>query len=120
MSKYSGMSDFEINVEVINALYPDNRYQFNKYPSGSTVCAWTGDGSGGQDYFDFCYYYTQAMQLLIDNGISLFNRNIDYMATKQTLDTKVIQACSKNPCRAIAECFLLMKDRENKHGANKT
>lgn len=115
MNKYSKMRDVDLLERVLNEMkltvietnYKDNycRYFNPKYECPDYDNVGTDNNS---------FYFS----LMIDNGISLFNRNIDYMATKQTLDTKVIQACSKNPCRAIAECFLLMKDRENKNGAN--
>ncbi|WP_392565846.1 Lar family restriction alleviation protein [Utexia brackfieldae] len=107
-NKYSKLSDYEINVLIIDTKEPNNRYHFNNYPDQSTACYWTGDGSNGPDYADFCYSYQDAFRLMIDNKINLIKGKNAWFAE----DGERLSAVNVNPCRAIAECFLLIKDTE--------
>lgn len=105
MNKYSEMSDRKIN-ELVAKRYRN----YSKKVMQVTVTR--------PSLISYCDNYTLAFNLMIDNGISLFMHIDGFWCANKAMFTGVtddyyeINVVS-NPCRAIAECYLLMKDAEN-------
>lgn len=90
MTKYSELSNFEIEHLIAEKVY------------GRKI-----DRGIKKDIFipRVCSNYYDAFNLMISNEISLEKCLNGWMAT-----LNAIHVHNKNPCRAIAECYLLMKD----------
>lgn len=118
VNKYSELSDFEVNKLIADNLGyeyeiavcfpeppPQNEldYQYINKKVTNNKKFWK--------HIDYCNHYNDAMSLMIDNKIALsFSYDIEKWIAKGTFR----QAKSTNPCRAIAECYLLIKDAEKK------
>lgn len=124
MNKYSEMSDFEVNKLIIEKLlntdssfmWSGNRYiehQTNESDlyGSSVIIKYSFIGRIVTTPINFIGEFDQAMKLMIDNNISLicreFSNKVEWHACKNG-----IGAFNVKPCRAIAECFLLIKDEE--------
>ena len=115
MNKYRDKSDFEINKSV--AEY--------KYGIGCTGKTQGGDVIVFTDsftaVFDPCNNPSDAMPIVVENGISLFAPGLSGMWTAGYVDYETdreygvdnYEAINKNPYRAAMEVFLMMKDTEN-------
>lgn len=118
MNKYSELSDFEINKLVAEELgykYEcDDAYGYvlvhsisSCYDKFSTVIVRK----------NYCSDYSDAFQLMFDNEIAL-NPVIESDNWRATGDfhfekhgsERNASAVHEHPCRAIAECYLLMRD----------
>lgn len=90
MTKYSELSNFEIEHLIAEKVY------------GRKI-----DRGINKDVFipKICSNYYNAFNLMISNEISLEKCLNGWMAT-----LSAIHVHNKNPCRAIAECYLLMRD----------
>lgn len=88
-NKYSGLSGYDIDSEISEILKP-------------TL------------YTEYCSNYNEnAFKLMIDNKLDLdFNPLTNSWSCRKRTNKKYISSLNENPCRAIAECFLLMKDAE--------
>lgn len=103
-NKYSELSDAEIDylvVEKRNRIVIDHIYRDVFIPK-------------------ICSSYEDAFKLMIDNEINLLRGRLHssrdkWVAVKSEglYADRALKSINKNPCRAIAETFLLMKDAEN-------
>lgn len=99
MSKYNGMSDFEINKKVFIKLYGKESLKDK-------------DMFGVFNRSDYCNNPTDAMPIIIENKIGLSPMYHSNKWTADCLDYDFISV-NKNPYRASMEVFLMMKDAEN-------
>lgn len=127
MTKYSELSDFEINKLIadtqgydyeIGVYFPSPKpknilnYQYIHKKVTSNKKFWV--------YIDYCQCGKDAFNLMISNEISLEKLiNNNWSAKSQPIESKnnlikIVSALNKNPCRAIAECYLLMRDVHEK------
>lgn len=103
-NKYSGLSDAEIDylvAEKRNLIAIDLIYRNVFIPKT-------------------CSSHSDAFKLMIDNEIDLLRGRLHssrdkWVAVKSEglYADRTQKSINENPCRAIAECFLLMKDAEN-------
>jgi len=119
MNKYSGMSDFEVNKKIANLL------GFKNITKGSNQEILVESVSCGYGGFktviiekNYCSYYPDAFNLMINNKMDLrFNQIKQQWVSKfSTIRDSSLVTLNENPCRAIAECYLLMKDAEKNNG----
>ncbi|WP_294834162.1 phage protein NinX family protein [uncultured Gilliamella sp.] len=122
MTKYSELSNFEINKLIADAegyayeigihlpsSKPQNiqDYQYINKKVTMNEKFWA--------HIDYCQFGKDAFNLMIENGISLISHSKNsngvtfYSAVSDFAECK-IHVDHENPCRAIAECYLLMKD----------
>lgn len=124
-NKYSGLSDLEIDIEVTKKLgliehmfvsnssnhLLENKGVFWDVPSNDL---YNGFYSKKGRKFSVCYDKDNAFKLMIDNKLDLdFNPLTNSWSCRKRTNKKYISSLNENPCRAIAETFLLMKDAEN-------
>lgn len=123
MTKYSELSNFEINKLIadtegyeyeIGVNFPSPKpenildYQYINKKVTQNKKFWV--------HIDYCQFGNDAFTLMISNEISLERiLNGNWLAKSQPISTKnnlfkIVSATNKNPCRAIAECYLLMRD----------
>tara|TARA_R110001599_G_scaffold60377_1_gene167876 strand:+ start:875 stop:1216 length:342 start_codon:yes stop_codon:yes gene_type:complete len=109
---YSELSDFEINSKVIHKIVNNGGMpsleEIMQLPNSDeqTFVQW-GNGCNWLQ-FDACNKWSDAGQLMEDNNIDLIfieNSDGEWSASK-----KHYESDNKNPKRAIAECFLMMKE----------
>lgn len=118
MNKYRDKSDFEINkliARLNDGIHIDDEItdidcyvQSQSSPSSVLSC----HGHISYLIYDFCNNPSDAMPIIIENGISLisdWNEIGVWGATYQPWYTSE----NKNPLRAAMEVFLMMKDAEN-------
>ncbi|MBG5892531.1 phage protein NinX family protein [Providencia rettgeri] len=98
MNKYTGLSDFEINKKVAEKL----RLNFK---DGVIV------KNGEWFYFDPCNNPSDAMPIIIENGISMVRVNNTWSARQ--FNNHCIEINGDNYYRIAMETYLLMKDAEN-------
>ncbi|WP_272564691.1 phage protein NinX family protein [Providencia sp. PROV270] len=98
MNKYTGLSDFEINKKVAEKL----RLNFK---DGVIV------KNGEWFYFDPCNNPSDAMPIIIENGISMVRVNNTWSARQ--FNNRCIEINGDNYYRIAMETYLLMKDAEN-------
>lgn len=107
MNKYRDKSDFEINKDVAECLkqrdYIDN-YIFHN----GVVCI--ADSYGTSVTFDPCNNPTDAMPIVIENGISSLFNGDEWICS--ALDGEFL-SINENLYRAGCEVFLMMKDAES-------
>lgn len=125
MSKYTELSDFEINMliaRVNDGIHIDDKRTaidcyIHSQSSPSSVRVW--DGDIGYLTFDFCNNPADAMPIIIDNKICTA---FDVFAEEHDGGNWVASPAygfasertrSNNLYRAAMELFLLMKDAEN-------
>ncbi|WP_392562541.1 hypothetical protein RHO12_03395 [Orbus sturtevantii] len=121
MNKYSEMSDFEVNKKIANLLGFKN---ITKSSNQEILVESVSCGYGGFKTViigkNYCSYYPDAFNLMIDNNISLtalaYSNKTEWSASAFNSTGNKFIANSINPCRAIAECYLLMKDAEKDNG----
>ncbi|MGJ5663121.1 phage protein NinX family protein [Morganella morganii] len=122
MSKYRDKSDFEINKAVAEVINPGKIFT-QAYSFGDTCgnsVQWIG-GYAEYIHVDYCNNPSDAMPIVIENGISLFAPGLSGMWTAGYVDYETdreygvdnYEAINKNPYRAAMEVFLMMKDAEN-------
>ncbi|WP_392559741.1 hypothetical protein [Orbus mooreae] len=118
MNKYSEMSDFEVNDEVVESLglYHLMYYSYDPYFIIWDVASndlYNGFTSKKGHEFNPCNDKTIAFQLMIDNKLDLdFNPLTHSWSCRKLTHKNYFSSLNENPCRAIAECFLLIKDAE--------
>ena len=103
MNKYRDKSDFEINKAVAIAL---GKVIGIRLDSNIIYLI------GGDELIEFdpCNNPTDAMPIIIDNGISLIFQEGNFQFA--TYDGN-IECCISNPLKAAMIIFLMMKDAEN-------
>ncbi len=118
MNKYTELSDFEINLLVAQSVLPETQYDVIKQTMD--IIQFLVDGSFGYRFFDPCNNPTDAMPIIIENGISImfdtgckaWVAGIAYWV--DGCEWQVSPEIGRtNPLRAAMELFLLMKDEEN-------
>lgn len=122
MSKYTELSDFEINLLVAQFVLPDTQYDVIKQTMD--IIQFLVDGSFGYRFFDPCNNPSDAMPIIIENRISLLAGDSNFWLARygewnllpcpSGIDfIEKAQAINDSPYRAAMELFLLMKDAEN-------
>ncbi|HDU8566410.1 DUF2591 family protein [Morganella morganii] len=127
MNKYSDKSDYEINkliARLNDGIHIDDEItdidcyiQSQSSPSSVLSC----NGHISYLIYDFCNNPSDAMPIIIENGISLFAPGLSDMWTAEYVDYETdreygvynYEAINKNPYRAAMEVFLMMKEAEN-------
>lgn len=119
---YSGLSDFEINKLVAEALgesVTDNQSASLKVKSSSVLIS---SICGVSCELNYCNNPSDAWPVIIENKISLTYEMNEWVAsTGFSVDINGIAHCrrwemNKNPLRAAMIAFLMIKDVEkNKH-----
>ena len=127
MNKYRDKSDFEINkliARLNDGIHIDDEItdidcyiQSQSSPSSVLSC----NGHISYLIYDFCNNPSDAMPIIIENGISLFAPGLSDMWTAEYVDYETdreygvynYEAINKNPYRAAMEVFLMMKEAEN-------
>ncbi|EPL3925718.1 phage protein NinX family protein [Morganella morganii] len=121
MNKYRDKSDFEINKAVAVEMFGLNRV----IEKGDSIYIDECD-CGAMFSFDPCNNPSDAMPIIIENGISLIKEDDHYIAASTDVGIEGYIGAhelmlyglgwlskDKNPCRAAMEVFLMMKDVEN-------
>ncbi|MTC54979.1 DUF2591 domain-containing protein [Providencia alcalifaciens] len=116
MNKYTGLSDFEINLMVARIRLVDGNYGWCAHTR--FVKRYVTDDKGLCMTYDPCNNPTDAMPIIIENNISLRAPTITDRWKAEFIDeygnyVGYRRALNKNPLRAAMELFLLMKDAEN-------
>ncbi|HEK0565198.1 TPA: DUF2591 domain-containing protein [Proteus mirabilis] len=109
MNKYTELSDFEINLLVAQFVLPETQYDVIKQTMD--IIQFLVDGSFGYRFFDPCNNPTDAMPIIIENGISMVRVNNTWSARQ--FNNHCIEINGDNYYRIAMICFLLMKDAEN-------
>lgn len=117
MNKYRDKSDFEINKAVAVAR------GYKVMSCEESVMAYI---DSGYKPFDPCNNPSDAMPIIIENGISMIKEDDHYIAASTDVGIEGYIGAhelmlyglgwlskDKNPCRAAMEVFLMMKDVEN-------
>lgn len=112
MNNYSELSDLEINKLIEKIITPDCNIIGIEYGPGMFsyhVEFYGSDIVGMKDLPDYCDNPADSWKLMVDNVISLVSRRDDF----ESYDFgQVYMGKSKNPGRAVAECFLMIKGGE--------
>ena len=115
MNKYTELSDFEINLKVAHIMLGKDNYDWcpdkkEVYLAGIDCGDFLPHG-----YFDPCNNPVDAMQIIIENKISMYfvSDNIGWAARDSDTDYGELECIDKNYYRAAMILFLLMKDAEN-------
>ncbi|XTD83095.1 phage protein NinX family protein [Proteus vulgaris] len=105
MNKYTELSDFEINKKVAESL------KLNTIAYERTEIVLFDDMDATP--FDPCNNPTDAMPIIIENGINI-NFNVDHYDEDKVSAFKSIEIYSitKNIYRSAMEVFLMMRDAE--------
>nr|EHM1965537.1 DUF2591 family protein [Escherichia coli] len=109
MNKYRDKSDFEINLRVAQIIFTDSEYDVIKQ-SMEVVKFQNGNGKGICHVFDPCNNPSDAMQIIIENGISSLFNGDEWICS--ALDGEFL-SINENLYRAGCEVFLMMKEAEN-------
>ena len=116
-NKYSKKSDYKINELILKKLGIEI---YNGYQDEPSIKAYAIEGKTRfLCDFDFCNDNNDAFQLMIDKKISLRpnysirNKEPNDWLARDLKSSHGFMATNVKPCRAIAECFLLMTDAEN-------
>ncbi|SPX94635.1 Protein of uncharacterised function (DUF2591) [Morganella morganii] len=107
MNKYRDKSDFEINKAVAEELIKSGFIIGVEYHDKHILVT---DKYANNYPFDPCNNPTDAMPIIIDNGISLIFQEGNFQFA--TYDGN-IECCISNPLKAAMIIFLMMKDAEN-------
>ncbi|EJD6083649.1 DUF2591 family protein [Providencia rettgeri] len=111
MNKYTKLSDFEINKAVFHKAKIKYKY-FRFLPSGVI----TYNIKGKYQVFDPCNNPSDAMPIIIENGISMVRVNNTWSARQ--FNNHCIEINGDNYYRIAMETYLLMKDAENENNNN--
>jgi len=115
-NKYSGLSDFEINKLIAKSIYRySSRHFVGDMEHGDDVEIFIIDSGKVQHYafFNICEDDAISFALMIDNEMKL-EKIEQWRASSWVNDNIIVSSSHENPCRSIAETFLLMKDAEKK------
>ena len=117
MNKYSDKSDYEINkliARLNDGIHIDDEItdidcyiQSQSSPSSVLSC----NGHISYLIYDFCNNPSDAMPIIIENGISMVRVNNEWSARQ--FNNHCIEVNDSNYYRAAMICFLMMKDAEN-------
>lgn len=106
MNKYTKLSDFEINKQIAE-MDTKNRYVY--FEKEQTIFRKFNNCQTKK--FNPCNYPSDAMPIIIDNGISMVRVNNTWSARK--FKNHCIEINGDNYHRIAMEVYLLMKDAEN-------
>ncbi|MGM0938551.1 MAG: phage protein NinX family protein [Pseudomonadota bacterium] len=111
MNKYTELSDFEINKKVAYLFLDAGYYEINSYRQ-EVMYFRSGSGKGLYRDYDPCNNPSDAMQIIIENKITMYfvSDDIGWAARDSNTDYGELECTDKNYCRAAAILFLLMKD----------
>ena len=120
INKYTGLSDFEINCQVLATFEPNIKHMSLSHDEKSFYhCGVDGNGFYETTIPDYCNNPTDAMPIIIENKICTA---FDVFAEEHDGGNWVASPAygfanertrSNNLYRAAMELFLLMKDAEN-------
>lgn len=126
MSKYADLSDFEINKMVAerrDGVTVAKNQHLDYGDRDDRVVIVNENKHGNGTCVDYCNSWEDAGPLMVENGISLiwnWAHEKHPTATGVIKKTKSlgeykdpVEIVNPNPCRAIAECYLMMKDGES-------
>ncbi|MEQ4923171.1 phage protein NinX family protein [Proteus hauseri] len=127
MSKYTELSDFEINLLVTQFVLPETQYDVIKQTMD--IIQFLVDGSFCYRFFDPCNNPTDAMPIIIENKINLLAGDSNFWCARYGEWTlrpypsgiefiEKAQVINDNPYRAAMELFLMIKDAENENNNN--
>ncbi len=120
MNKYTELSDFEINKKVaisigFSCYYGDGSYTNGGGLRAAIVRGKNHNGNFMLGGFDPCNNPSDAMPIIIENGIALvpfiISKPVAYDSSKGLMLGATAE--NENVLRAAMEVFLLMKDAEN-------
>lgn len=112
MNKYRDKSDFEINEAVTEELIQSGFIGAVEYNDGHIFIT----NKYHESYlFDPCNNPTDAMPIIIENGICMnyIDKDIGWGAYHFDEEKGELEIYDKNYYRAAMICFLIMKDEEN-------
>ncbi|MEQ5075331.1 phage protein NinX family protein [Providencia alcalifaciens] len=104
MNKYTELSDFEINKAVFHKAKTKYKY-FRFLPNGVI----TYNIKGKYKVFDPCNNPADAMQIIIENGISMVRVNNTWSARQ--FNNHCIETNGDNYYRIAMEVYLLMNEK---------
>ena len=111
MTNYKEMSDFEINKAVAVAL------GFTLYESENGTFLLEGNDKPTaytcKQFIPYCNDWAYAGPLMVDNRLECYWTNpLDMDWVAKPANSADIRSKSTNPCRAIAICYLMMKEAD--------
>ncbi|HGN1708118.1 TPA: phage protein NinX family protein [Providencia rettgeri] len=109
MNKHTELADFEINRRIAE-MDTKNRYVY--FEKEQTI--FRKFNNGQTQKFNPCNYPSDAMPIIIDNGISMVRVNNTWSARQ--FNNHCIEINGDNYYRIAMEVYLLMKDEENSNG----
>lgn len=121
MSKYSELSDFEVNKLVAERLGLTVQYRAQIYDKPTVECCknYNPDPLYYNRWMikDWCNNWADAGQLMAENKISCVCERIgadkwQYRCTGLKAGVLSEAVSSSRPCRAIAECYLMKTESE--------
>lgn len=116
MNRYSGLSDFEINLRVGNIWLTD--WTVNESVSLEAGDIWVEKTGYHRKIFDPCNSWTDGGPIIdknkinIEVGDSMSHMWFAYIKSEK-LKYKVCSHVNFNPLRAAMEVFLMMEDAKN-------
>ncbi|HHN8580777.1 TPA: phage protein NinX family protein [Providencia rettgeri] len=110
MNKYTELSDFEINKKVASHYLPCD-YNLNEHTKTVELISFLGDTDEYNVYatFDPCNNPTNAMPIIIENGISMVRVNNTWSARQ--FNNHCIEINGDNYYRIAMEVYLLMNGK---------
>ncbi|ENA0807354.1 phage protein NinX family protein [Providencia rettgeri] len=111
MNKYTGLSEFEINLKVAHIMLGKDNYDWCPDKKEVYLAGIDGGDFLPRGYFDPCNNPAYAMPIIIENGISMVRVNNTWSARQ--FNNHCIEINGDNYYRIAMICFLLMKDAEN-------
>lgn len=114
MNKYTELSYFEINLKVAHTVLGKDKYDW--CPHSKIVKKYVTDDKGLCMDYDPCNNPSDAMPIIIENGISMVRVNNTWSARQ--FNNHCIEINGDNYYRIAMICFLLMKDAENENNNN--
>ncbi len=114
MNSYGELSDLEVNKLVAKSINPDCDIVGYEYGPGMFsyhIEFYGSDVVGVKELPDYCNNPADSWKLMVDNDMSLEKYTSANLYLASTA-FRMKQAQHKNPGRAIAECFLMIKGGE--------
>ena len=107
MNKYTELSDFEINKRIAEM---DTKNKYVYFEKEQTI--FMEFNNGQTQKFNPCNYPSDAMPIIIENGISLISDWNEIGLWGATYEPWIYSE-NKNPLRAGMEVFLMTRSAEN-------
>lgn len=114
MNKYTELSDFEINLKVAHIVLGKDNYDWCPDKKEVYLAGIDGGDFLPHGYFDPCNNPSDAMPIIIENGISMVRVNNTWSARQ--FNNHCIEINGDNYYRIAMEVYLLIKDSESNNG----